>query len=75
MEYIFIPEKNKVSKEKWLNYPIKYDKQLFIKDIVQEMAENTYSWIESKNDLDPITDYSTFENDFINLLYDKYYNE
>jgi hypothetical protein len=45
---------------------------MYIKDIIQEMAENTYQWILSKEDLECTTDYSSFEIDFINLLYNKY---
>ena len=64
--------KFKISKEKWLNTPIKYDKDMYIKDIIQQMGETTYQWISSKDDLECISDYVTFENDFINLIYDKY---
>ena len=62
----------KISKEDWLELPIKYDDELKVKDIVEEICEKTYSWIESKDDLDVVTDYDSFKKDFINLLYDKY---
>lgn len=64
--------KLKISKEKWLNTPIKYDKDMYIKDIIQQMAENTYQWILLKEDLECTTDYISFETNFINLIYDKY---
>ena len=64
--------KIKISKEEWLELPIKHDDELKVKDIVEEMCEKTYSWIESKDDLDVVTDYDSFKKDFINLLYDKY---
>lgn len=64
--------KIKISKEKWLNTPIKYDEELLIKDIIEGMCEKSYSWILSKEDLKVITDYDSFKTDFINLFYDKY---
>ena len=64
--------KLKISKEDWLELPIKYDDELKIKDIIEEMCEKTYTWIGSKKDLDVIKDYDSFKKDFINLLYDKY---
>ena len=62
----------KISKEIWLNTPIKYDKELKVKDIIEEMSEKSYNWILSKEDLEVLTDYDTFKNEFINFLYDKY---
>tara|TARA_B100001093_G_C26180785_1_gene739736 strand:+ start:238 stop:471 length:234 start_codon:yes stop_codon:yes gene_type:complete len=64
--------KIKISKENWLELPIKYDDELKIKDIIEEMCERTYSWIMNKGDLEVVTDYDSFKEDFINLLYDKY---
>ena len=75
MDFIQIPipiTKLKITKEKWLKTPIKYDNKIVVKDIIEEMCERTYSWIESKQDIDIISDYSSFEKDFINLLYNKY---
>ena len=62
----------KISKERWLNTPIKYDNELKVKDIIEEMSEKSYNWILSKEDLEVLTDYDTFKNEFINFLYDKY---
>ena len=64
--------KSKKSKENWLGTTVKYDNELKVADIIQEMCENTYSWIMKQNDLDLVTDYDSFQIDFINLLYDKY---
>ena len=64
--------KLKKSKNDWLNTPIKYDDELKIKDLINEMCHKSYSWIESKDDLESVTDYNSFKNDFINLIYDKY---
>ena len=64
--------KIKISKDKWLELPIKYDDEVQVKDIIEEMCERTYSWIMNKDDLEVVTDYDSFRKDFINLLYDKY---
>lgn len=64
--------KLKKSKNDWLNTPIKYDDELKIKDLINEMCYKSYSWIKSKDDLESVTDYDSFKNDFINLIYDKY---
>ena len=64
--------KLKISKEKWLKSPIKYENILVVGDIIEQMCEKTYVWISLKEDLDLISDYDTFRKDFINLLYDKY---
>ena len=76
MDFINIPipvTKMKLSKDKWLKTPVKYDNNLVVKDIIEEMCEKTYQWIDSKSDLDCISDYDTFKIQFINFLYDKYY--
>jgi len=73
MEYNLIPiTRLKITKEKWLEQPIKYEDNMKVKDIVEDMAYKSYEWINMKSDLDVITDYDTFKKDFINLIYDKY---
>ena len=73
MEYNLVPiTRLKITKEKWLNTPIKYEEDMKVKDIVDDMAYKSYEWINMKSDLDVVTDYNTFKNDFINLMYDKY---
>lgn len=67
--------KVKIDKLKWLNKSVKYDNKLYIRDLISQMAENTYNWILSKDDLECISDFHTFELQFINLIYDKYLNE
>ena len=62
----------KISKDKWLNTKIKYEEELTIENILDEMCQKSYDWILSKGDLDVICDYDTFKEDFINLCYDKY---
>lgn len=67
--------KSKIEKDKWLNTPIQYEKQFFIKDIIEIMCQKTYSWMSSKEDLETISDYDSFKKDYINLIYNKYLHE
>lgn len=62
----------KIPKDKWLNTPIQYEKNLFIKDIIEIMSREAYSWIVSKEDIVPKMDYDSFNTEFINLIYTKY---
>ena len=62
----------KISKDKWLNKKIKYEEELRVEDVLDEMCLKSYDWILSKGDLDIICDYDTFKDDFINLCYDQY---
>ena len=63
--------KIKVSKERWLNTPIQYEDDLYIKNIIELMSEKIYDWISSKKDLSVITDYETFHNKFADIIYQK----
>lgn len=67
--------KIKISKEKWLNTKIKYEEDLYIRNILEDMCIKTYKWVNSKDDFNVITDYDSFKSEFINLLYDKYRHE
>ena len=64
--------KLKINKDKWLNTSIRYENDMYIKDIIEIMCQKTYQWILSKDDLTIITDYETFHENFIDLMYDKY---
>ena len=64
--------KIKISKEKWLQSSIKYDDILVVGDIIEQMCEKTYAWISLKEDIDLVSDYDTFKDEFINCIYDKY---
>ena len=61
--------KMKISKERWLNTKVKYEENLTVKDILEDMNDKTYEWIIDKDDLALVTDYDSFKNDFINLMY------
>ena len=63
--------KMKISKERWLNKKIKYEKNLTIKDILEDMNDKTYEWLTDKDDLSIVCDPDSFKNDFINLINEK----
>ena len=56
--------------DKWLNTKVKYEENLTIRDILEDMTDKTYEWIIDKDDLALVTDYDSFKNDFIHLMYD-----
>lgn len=62
--------KVKMSKDRWLNTKVKYEDELTVKDILEDMADKTYEWLSDKDDLSLVTDYDSFKNDFISLMYD-----
>jgi hypothetical protein len=62
--------KVKMSKDRWLNTKVKYEDELTVKDILEDMSTKTYEWISDKDDLSLVTDYDSFKNDFISLMYD-----
>ena len=39
--------KIKISKDRWLNTPIQYEDDLFIRDIVDILCTKVYNWINS----------------------------
>ena len=73
MELIHIPiTKVKIDKDRWLQQKIKYEDNLTIKDILKIMSRKNYLWLESKEDITITIDYESFEDRFIQLIYDKY---
>ena len=62
--------KTKIPIDKWLNTKVKYEENLTVKDILEDMSTKTYEWIIDKDDLALVTDYDSFKNDFIHLMYD-----
>ena len=73
MDHKLIPiTQLKISKDKWLHTLIQYEEEYTIKDVIEIMCQKTYQWILSKDDLTIITDYETFQEQFTNLIYDKY---
>ena len=62
--------KMKIPIDKWLNTKVKYEENLTLKDILNDMTDKTYEWLTDKDDLSLVTDYDSFKNDFISLMYD-----
>ena len=62
----------KIPKDKWINRVLPYETDFFTMDILEDMSHKVYQWMSSKEDLEVIVDYDSFQDDFINLLYDKY---
>lgn len=69
MNHLVPITKMKIPIDKWLNTKVKYEEVLTIKDILEDMSTKTYEWIIDKDDLSLVTDYDSFKNDFINLMY------
>ena len=64
--------KVKISKEKWLQTPIKYEMDYYLKDILLLLSNKTYQWILSKEDLKIIKDYDSFHQEFVDCFYQNY---
>ena len=64
--------KMKINKDRWLQQKIKYEDNLTVKDILKIMSRKNYLWLESKEDITITIDYESFEDRFIQLMYDKY---
>ena len=62
--------KMKIPIDRWLNTKVKYEENLTVKDILEDMTDKTYEWLSDKDDLALVTDYDSFKNDFISLMYD-----
>lgn len=72
METLPLPiTKMKVSKDRWLMTKIKYEEELTIHDILEDMMNKTYEWINDKSDLEHVSDYDSFKNNFIQTFYEK----
>ena len=62
--------KMKIPMDRWLSTKVKYEENLTVKDVLEDMTDKTYEWIINKDDLALVTDYDSFKNDFIHLMYD-----
>jgi len=62
--------KMRIPIDRWLNQKVKYEDELTIKDILEDMSTKTYEWIIDKDDLALVIDPDTFKDDFIHLIYD-----
>ena len=69
MNHLVPITKMRIPLDKWLSTKVKYEENLTIKDILEDMSTKTYEWIIDKDDLALVTDYDSFKNDFIHLMY------
>ena len=63
----------KISFKDWLNLPIKYEDNIFLKDILLDISNETYQWILNNDDLNPISDFNDFHDNFLKMIYEKYF--
>lgn len=63
----------KIDKTKWLNTNIKYESSLKIEDLLNDMCENILRWLYNLEDYTIITDERSFNEEFKNMIYDKYF--
>lgn len=63
----------KISFNDWLNMPIKYEDNIFLKDILLDISQKTYQWILNQEDLNPNLDFNEFHNNFLQMMYNKYF--
>ena len=63
----------KISFNDWLNMPIKYEDNIFLKDILLDISQKTYQWILNQGDLNPNLDFNEFHNNFLQMMYNKYF--
>jgi hypothetical protein len=59
--------------EQWLQTSIQFEKDYHIQDIVNTLADKTWNWIHSQEDLIIQQDYNSFKQEFINFIYTKYH--
>ena len=64
--------KIKITKERWLNTKIQYEKDMYIRDILDMMSNKVYNWIHSKSDINLLMDHESFRIQFIQFIYDRY---
>lgn len=72
MENLLPITKNKLTKERWLNQKIKYEKDCTYLTIIDENIKVLYNWIDKTPDISFTNDKDSFRNDFINYLYNQY---
>ena len=63
----------KISFENWLNTPIKYGNDIFLKDLLLDISQKNYQWILNQDDIAPNTDFDQFHNDFLQMMYNQYF--
>ena len=62
----------KIDKNKWLNSKIKYETDVTIEDLLNDMYENILDWLYNSKEYILITDEYSFNNSFKDMIYTKY---
>ena len=62
----------KIDKNKWLNSKIKYETDVTIEDLLNDVYENILDWLYNLNEYILITDEYSFNNSFKDMIYTKY---
>jgi hypothetical protein len=60
--------------ENWLNQSIAYD-TIKKKEILEDMALETYQWMCDMPDIEPTLDKYSFVSEFINMMYNNYLSD
>lgn len=62
----------KIDKNKWLNSKIKYETDVTIEDLLNDMYKNIIGWLYNLNEYILITDEYSFNNSFKDMIYTEY---
>lgn len=62
----------KIDKNKWLNSKIKYETDVTIEDLLNNVYENILDWLYNLNEYILITDEYSFNNSFKDMIYTEY---
>lgn len=57
-----------IDRDKWLSKKIKYEKDIYYNDIINDINEMIINWILKQDDLEIITDAESIKNDLIKIL-------
>jgi len=60
---------SKTSLKKWLETTIKYETDMYVKDILNHMCLLTHDWIFSKSDLELPMDYGSYLDQYVQMVY------
>ena len=53
----------------WAQKPLKYETDIFVKDILNEISQRVYAWITTRDDLEIGLSYESFRDQYSKVLY------
>lgn len=68
-----IPIKPKITIDKWITSPVKYDDTCTLKDILNDYVTELYSWLQLQSDFNIVLEKDKISNDIINIIYKNQY--